>query len=131
MIDALHPRTVNPPATPEELSQLEADLAVTLPSELRILLAEANGAWIPDVAIPDELCPEVPGGGINGYSLFSSRKIEERRAVYEGRVSTDLLVFGDDDFGNALCIGLDGPRRGKIYFWDHEEDVAGCLAIGN
>ena len=42
----------------------------------------------------------------------------------------DLLAFGTDDFGNALCIGLCGPRRAKIYFWDHEDDIAGALGMG-
>ncbi len=90
----------------------------------------ANGAWIPDVAIPNESCPEVPGGGIGGEQLYGTAEISEMREVYFGRVSADLLVFGNDDFGNALCIGLHGPRQNKIYFWDHEDDTAGALAIG-
>ena len=130
MIHTLHPRTSKPPARDEELVQLEAALGEPIPSQLRSLLMTANGAWIPDVAIPTESCPEVPGGGIGGEQFHSTAEIIETRGVYSGRVSADLLAFGNDDFGNALCIGLHGLRRDKIYIWDHEDDVAGGLAMG-
>lgn len=26
----------------------------------------------------------------------------------------------DDPFGNAICLGISGNERGKVYFWDHE-----------
>jgi hypothetical protein len=26
----------------------------------------------------------------------------------------------DDPFGNAICIGVSGKHRGKVFFWDHE-----------
>ena len=26
----------------------------------------------------------------------------------------------DDPFGNAICLGIAGEYRGRIYFWDHE-----------
>jgi hypothetical protein len=28
----------------------------------------------------------------------------------------------DDPGGNAICLGIRGPHRGKVYFWDHEEE---------
>ncbi|MFN0121002.1 MAG: hypothetical protein ACKV2V_10905 [Blastocatellia bacterium] len=28
----------------------------------------------------------------------------------------------DDPFGNAVCVGLHDPYRGRIYFWDHEAE---------
>lgn len=62
--------------------------------------------------------------------LYSSAEIIENRETYTNRVSTDLLVFGNDDFGNALCIGLHGPRQGKVYFWDHENDMVGAMEMG-
>jgi hypothetical protein len=27
-----------------------------------------------------------------------------------------------DPFGNAICIGLNGARCGKVYFWEHENE---------
>jgi hypothetical protein len=130
MIDTLFPRTSNSPASDEDIAQLEASLGSSLPSQLKAFLMTANGAWIPDVVIPSEGCPEVPGGGIRGEMLYSAAEIIESRETYSNRVSPDLLVCGNDDFGNALCIGLHGPRQGQIYFWDHEDDVVGALEMG-
>jgi hypothetical protein len=129
MIDALRPRHRGRPADPEKLQQLEQAVG-EVPAELRALLECANGAWIPRVSIPSADCPQVPGGGIGGNRLFSIEELLQAREDYEGRVSSDLLVFANDDFGNALCIGLSGPRQGKVYFWDHEHDIAGALAMG-
>jgi hypothetical protein len=28
----------------------------------------------------------------------------------------------DDPFGNAICLGVSGKHRGKVYFWDHEHE---------
>jgi len=28
----------------------------------------------------------------------------------------------DDPFGNAICLGVSGNHRGKVYFWDHESE---------
>lgn len=130
MIQSLHPQTTNPPASLLELAKLEEALGSPLPAQLKSLLMTANGAWIPDVIIPSENCPNVPGGGIGGEMLYSCSEILENREIRSNQVSPDLLVFGNDDFGNALCIGLHGPRHGKVYFWDHENDVIGALEIG-
>jgi hypothetical protein len=130
MINTLFPRTSNTPVSDEELAKLEETLDSSLPSQLKALLVAANGAWIPDVVIPSESCPEVPGGGIGGEMLYSAAEIIESRETYTNRVSPDLLVFGNDDFGNALCIGLHGPRQGQVYFWDHENDVVGAVEMG-
>jgi hypothetical protein len=28
----------------------------------------------------------------------------------------------DDPFGNAICLGIRGEHRGRVYFWDHERE---------
>jgi hypothetical protein len=27
-----------------------------------------------------------------------------------------------DPFGNAICLGVTGRWRGKVYFWDHDSE---------
>ncbi len=46
------------------------------------------------------------------------------RVCYETRIPRDLLWIMDDPFGNAICLGLRGECRGKIYFWDHKHEPA-------
>jgi len=28
----------------------------------------------------------------------------------------------DDPFGNAICLGIAEKYRGRVYFWDHENE---------
>ena len=76
--------------------------------------------------ISEEVCP----GGLLANGFYSTDEIEENFDAYGARISSDLLAFANDQFGNEICIGITGERLGKIYFWDHEEDVAGGLEMG-
>lgn len=38
------------------------------------------------------------------------------------RIPPDTIPIADDPFGNVIVIGLQGDQRGKVYFWDHEEE---------
>ena len=40
----------------------------------------------------------------------------------EDRIPPDVLPIARDPFGNVVLIGLRGGARGKVYFWDHEEE---------
>lgn len=44
--------------------------------------------------------------------------------VVTGRVANAVLPIAKDIAGNLLCIGLTGDKAGRIYFWDHELEVA-------
>ena len=47
-------------------------------------------------------------------------RLDNAFEVYKGRIPGCLLKIADDPLGNAICIGIKGKYRGKIYFWDHE-----------
>lgn len=40
------------------------------------------------------------------------------------RLPDNLLPIALDPFGNVVLLGLVGEHRGKIYFWDHENEPA-------
>jgi hypothetical protein len=46
-------------------------------------------------------------------------------AHYRGRIPAWLLPIAADEGGNAICVGLRGEGRGRIYFWDHEREGEG------
>ncbi|MEO7734310.1 MAG: SMI1/KNR4 family protein [Kofleriaceae bacterium] len=41
------------------------------------------------------------------------------------RFPEDTLPIACDPFGNVVLIGLSGDKRGKVYFWDHENEAEG------
>jgi predicted RNA binding protein YcfA (HicA-like mRNA interferase family) len=59
-------------------------------------------------------------GGSRAEDYFSLRASREIYQESEVRIPLDLLWIMDDPFGNAICLGIAGASRGKIFFWDHE-----------
>ncbi|SMC28850.1 SMI1 / KNR4 family (SUKH-1) [Andreprevotia lacus DSM 23236] len=43
--------------------------------------------------------------------------------VSSGRVPSEVLPIAEDVAGNLFCLGLKGDSQGRIYFWDHEEEL--------
>jgi hypothetical protein len=42
----------------------------------------------------------------------------------ETKIPAALLWIMGDPGGNAACLGLTGPHRGKVYRWVHDEPPA-------
>lgn len=118
------------PLSEDDLRRLEEILGVQLPSSYREFLRDCNGG------IPD---PRHFRWGRGAYQdsavqsffhLWSEKSadpysIEWNLATYQGeeeRIPRDLLPIACDDGGNRVCIGITGPRRGKVFFWDHERE---------
>jgi len=123
-------KEVNRKAAPAPLHavlQLERDLGASLPADYRQFLIDCNGGhvggrlWFQGPTPSGE--PADAGvhhvGGFREESYFS---LTSARECYEGRIPKDLLWIMDDPFGNAICLGVSGNHRGKVYFWDHESE---------
>jgi len=113
------------PAPLEELQRFEALIGYVLPDDYRHFLIQCNGGYIggrygfqgknPDAQWVEAGVQEVGGLRDDGsYSLF------DRLKTYQGRIPRALIWVHDDPFGNAICLGLEGLHRGKVYFWDRE-----------
>ncbi len=118
--------------SPEEITKFEARQGVLLPLEYKQFLLTSNGGSpTPDVFE----VPEWHGHGntvMFFYGIHEGEKVDRLdRAcqVYDERIPADLLPIAYDANGNVICIGWEGERQGKIYFWDHEDEIDedGCL----
>lgn len=116
-----------PPATDEDLDELEAYLGARLPPEYRAFLHRTNGGR-PD---PEEGFYGYRGDRSGGsllnffYAVTHEKKTYTLAHAYfkwEGRVPRDLLPIGWDAGGSLVCIGISGKRYGKIFFWDMEDE---------
>jgi hypothetical protein len=58
-------------------------------------------------------------GGFRDEAHFS---LLWARECYEGRMPNEVLWIMDDPFGNAICLTVKGQNRGRVYFWDHEDE---------
>jgi hypothetical protein len=46
-------------------------------------------------------------------------------ACYRNRIPKELIWITSDPFGNAICLGVFGDARGKVYWWDHDNEMIG------
>jgi hypothetical protein len=110
----------------EAIAQFEARRGVLLPPDYKQFLLNSNGG------IPTPNVFEVPGwhghaSGLNFfYGIHEGEKVvrlDWACEVYDERIPADLIPIAYDAYDNNICIGWKGEREGKIYFWDHEDEL--------
>ena len=109
--------TRQPAVSDSELTQFEATIGSTLPDDYRGFLKLANGISIADDTI------EIPDADYSIQGFGGTSELLENRQTYqidEKRIPREVLWIDSDAFGRALCLGISGPYRGKIYLWDPE-----------
>ena len=119
-----------PPAPADRLSRFEAELGTSLPDDYQRFLIACNGGYLGGSLSYDSGTPgrhsEVLLHHVGGFREESHFSLESARAGYQAsddvRIPLELLWIMDDPFGNAFCLGLRGEARGRVYFWDHEEE---------
>lgn len=116
-----------PPAPSDELEGFEKLIGAALPEEYREFLIRCNGGYVGGRYWFHGEGPEGEevGAGVHhigGFRQESPFSLPRNHDCYRGRIPADLIWIHDDPFGNAICLGIRGEHRGRIYFWDHEEE---------
>jgi SMI1 / KNR4 family (SUKH-1) len=115
-----------PPATEEQIRETEQAVGRPLPAELKQLLTEQNGGYLEPNYLDDD---------VSMRALFSAgatpvehlREIASVKAAmspggdYDYELPGPVIPIGEDEFGNLICLRLDGEDDdGSVWFWDHE-----------
>jgi hypothetical protein len=119
---------VNPygATSPEAIADFEARWSVVLPPEYKTFLLTSNGGS------PTPGSFRVLGWYGHGtsvmffYGIHEAEKVDRLDLackVYKERVPADLIPIAYDASDNNICIGWTGERKGKVYFWDHEDEL--------
>lgn len=58
-----------------------------------------------------------------------TNNLENRIEQYYDRMPTLILPIADDSAGNLICIGVKDKYQGKIYFWDHEDELVAKIML--
>jgi hypothetical protein len=114
----------HPPATLEQVQAVESALGVALPTQLRDLLLETDGAEI------------VYGTGLVwSAEQIITRNLDMRHAwqrdEWVGTMPIDhLLFFGDLGNGDLCCFPITAAGvRDDVIHWDHEDDSRTGAAV--
>lgn len=120
----------------DQLVEFEKRMGARLPDDYRDFLTRCNGGYAPGfltsrttIDAGDKFIGPSCFFGI-GYPFPKPEYpddtnwtlIDLNEMVYDGRIPKDCVLFADDVFGNGFLIGTIGDARGKIFFWDHEEE---------
>lgn len=123
-----------PPSTAKQraafeaaLARFEAILGHPLPADYREFLGLCNGGYVGGELwfkgpTPEGEAADAGVDHVGGFRKASHFSLLEHRECYEDRIPMELVWIMDDPFGNAICLGLVGQRRGRVYFWDHEHE---------
>jgi len=106
-------RKTQPPASTEELKNLELNLGIALPESYRGFLSEYNGAT-PESNI--FTVSERDHGGISQF-IPCSEILEEKNLVVDV-FPNHVIPIAWSAGGNYVCIDL---TDSSVLFWDHEE----------
>lgn len=109
----------------EQIQTFEIRQGVVLPADYKDFLLRNNGGrpepdsfnvptWVHVGSVVDRFFGIKPG---DDYDL------EREYEVYAERIPAELIPIANDAFGNAICLGVKGKYRGKMYFWDHEAEL--------
>jgi hypothetical protein len=118
-------RDTAPPATEEQIRAFEAEIGHTLPEDYRAFLTRCSGGstdWKCEYQgiSPDGehrvLILRTINGGRKGYTY----SLSYNRKFIGDRMPKSLIWIMDVTAGNLICLGISGPDRGCVYFWDHE-----------
>jgi hypothetical protein len=113
----------------EKIDRVEVELGISLPAQYKEFLSSPNAGsyerksfnFLGSDGIPNSstiryfLFPEA-GGRLdlkNTYEFYSDAE----------RIPPGVLPVAKDLAGNLVCICINGKDAGKVYYWDHEQEL--------
>jgi hypothetical protein len=49
--------------------------------------------------------------------------VANNHELLRSRMPPELIRIGEDPGGNQICLAIKGPKKGSVYFWDHENEA--------
>ena len=117
------------PLTEEALARAEQRVGRKIPGPFRSFLLEHNGGW-PDAAdfrmAGDRVGTTQPGTIKNFLGIDTPQRtlnLDYVLDTFRERIPSWSFPVARDPGGNLILLAAEGPRAGKVYFWDHEREA--------
>jgi cell wall assembly regulator SMI1 len=114
------------PLNASDITRLEAELGVKLPDDYRTFLLAHNGGW-PEAdsfhSYGGEKRDEESIESVDRFLAYYDgeyNNLLKSVNTYKGRIPPHFLPVANDPGGNLILLGVSGPDRDKVFFWDHE-----------
>jgi len=117
-----------------EIRNTEKKINANLPlSYKNFLMAHNGGQPIPN-AYPIANCPVDTHGLVHFFFCICEGDMYDLIDyvdTYHNRLPEYFLPIACDPGGNLICLVTAGPQAGKVYFWDHEEELTALKTYAN
>lgn len=125
------------PLTESEIQNLEKTIGERLTEPYRSLLAKyGNWSFSEFVSYPCSnltMMEIIRGKPINlsennwlsymyGGAEDDTYSLQRAIKTYKERMPETLIPIGDDGGGNKICLGVSGEEKGKVFYWDHNNE---------
>jgi hypothetical protein len=119
------------PTTPEQIRAAEQVIGVRLPEEYRqYLLSHLGGHPAPDnFRVQWSGQDWAEGNEINSVAWMLSpydgkdENLVDYYKTHVGRVPDDTIPIARDPGSNLILLGVSGPNKGKVFFWQRDYEV--------
>lgn len=122
--------------TEDDIIRLENEYNIEFPEIYKLfVLRYGNLTFEKDVHYrPIEQSHWTDIDGLNSFGSFwgleeGEDNLEGSIEQYTERIPDSIVPIADDGLGNLICIGVKGDYLGKIYFWDHENEITAKVML--
>lgn len=125
----------------KEIQQIEDKIESSLPDDYKAFLAQYGTVLFnksvgfkpieQNAVYPHNDETGLPNPPFNGsqVSVFFGKDAAEpadslssKLEVYKDRMPNSVIPIADDGLGNKICLNVGKEDKGKIYWWDHENE---------
>ena len=114
-----------PPIQHHDITAIEQQLGIQLPSDYRTFLLAHNGGHPEPNTFPIQSFYADQYGLLEWFVCISPNDpndLAHMMSTFHDRIPSNVLTIARDPGGNLLCMALTGANLGTVYYWDHEEE---------
>lgn len=107
---------------------IEKEYNIKLPESYKCFLLLCNNAFFSNEVIfkignSENILNEI-------YSLTGNENLIEQIETFIFRMPEAIIPIGESPNGDQICIGVKEDKNGKIYLWEHENELEARKMIG-
>ncbi|MBK1645182.1 hypothetical protein CKO25_11100 [Thiocapsa imhoffii] len=112
--------------TESKIINAEEEINLKLPSDYKKFLLRTNGGYPEKGAFMIDFGHDrIQIGHVNYFlSIYDGEhsNLVDYVKTYTERLPEGLLPVAYDDQGNLVVLKINGENKGKVYFWDHDQE---------
>lgn len=113
--------------------EIERRYALSIPNEYKEFLLSYDEVFFENEIEfkPIEPSPLTTNEGKQFFDgFYGLNSLSEEIECYESRIPNSIIPIGECPGGNLICLGVKGITLGKIFFWNHENELRAKLMVG-